>query len=66
MNERITDVNRARKNEQMAIGKQLTGLEQKWTELISSVLQIEIANATLEAEIVGLGQRESELEQLLA
>ncbi|KAG8809023.1 hypothetical protein FRC19_005486 [Serendipita sp. 401] len=66
MNERVTDVNRARKNEQMAIGKQLSALEQKWTELISSVLQIEIANATLEVEIQTLGQKEAELEQMLS
>ncbi|PVF98835.1 breast carcinoma amplified sequence 2 [Serendipita vermifera] len=66
LNERVTEVNRARKNEQIAIGKQLTALEKKWTELISSVLQIDIANAALEAEIASLGQRESELEQMLA
>jgi pre-mRNA-splicing factor SPF27 len=51
---------------QMAVGKQLTGLEQKWTELISSVLQIEIANSALEAEIAMLGQREAELEQMVS
>ncbi|KAG8835348.1 hypothetical protein FRC17_003831 [Serendipita sp. 399] len=66
MNDKVTEVNRARKNEQTAVGKQLTALEQKWTELISSVLQIEIANATLEVEIQTLGQREAELEQMLS
>jgi hypothetical protein len=50
----------------MAVGKQLTGLEQKWTELISSVIQIEIANSALEAEIAMLGQREAELEQMVS
>jgi len=66
MNDRVTEINRTRKNDQMAVGKQLTGLEQKWTELISSVLQIEIANSALEAEIAMLGQRESELEQMVS
>jgi pre-mRNA-splicing factor SPF27 len=87
MNDRVTEVNRTRKNDQvsaatvprrthtkidprlclqMAVGKQLTGLEQKWTELISSVLQIEIANSALEAEIAMLGQREAELEQMVS
>ncbi|KIM19950.1 hypothetical protein M408DRAFT_168525 [Serendipita vermifera MAFF 305830] len=65
LNERVTEVNRTRKNDQMAAGKQLTALEQKWTELISSVLQIEIANSALEAEIAGLGQREAELETMV-
>jgi len=83
LNERVTEVNRTRKNDQvsanirtlrkpplpsfpqMAVGKQLTALEKKWTELISSVLQIEIANSALEAEVAMLSQRESELEQML-
>lgn len=51
---------------QFAVGKQLTALEQKWTDLISSVLQIEVANGALEAEIATLAQREAELEQALA
>ena len=41
-------------------------LEQKWTELISSVLQIEMANVALEGEIMQLSQREAELESLIA
>lgn len=49
----------------MAAGKQLTALEQKWTELISSVIQIDIANSALEAEIANLGQREAELETMV-
>jgi len=66
MNERITEVNRSRKNLQLTAGRELTTLEQKWTELISSILQIEMANATLEEEIMQLSQREAELESLLA
>ena len=43
------------------IGKQLTTLETRWTELISSVLQIEMANVALDVEIDKLNQREVEL-----
>jgi len=66
MNERIAEVNRLRKNSQLTAGRELTALEQKWTELISSVLQIEVANAALEGEIIQLTQREAELESLIA
>lgn len=46
------------------IGKQLTLLETRWTELISSVLQIEMANVALDAEIERLNQKEAELAEL--
>jgi hypothetical protein len=49
----------------MRIGQQLTNLETRWTELISKVLQIEMANVALEAEIERLNKRESELAQTL-
>lgn len=58
------DVNRERKNEQTRIGKQLTSLETRWTELISNVLQIEMANVALDGEINRLNSREAELAQL--
>ena len=45
-------------------GKQLTSLETRWTELISSVLQIEMANVALDAEIDKLNKREAELAEL--
>ncbi|KAH6917544.1 Pre-mRNA-splicing factor SPF27 [Coprinopsis sp. MPI-PUGE-AT-0042] len=57
------DVNRERKNDQERIGKQLTSLETRWTELISNILQIEMANIALDAEIDRLNQREAELAQ---
>ncbi|KZT19376.1 breast carcinoma amplified sequence 2 [Neolentinus lepideus HHB14362 ss-1] len=56
-----TEVNRDRKNFQTRIGGQLTSLETRWTELISSVLQIEMANVALEADIDRLNKREVEL-----
>ncbi|KIP11430.1 hypothetical protein PHLGIDRAFT_474594 [Phlebiopsis gigantea 11061_1 CR5-6] len=58
------EVNRERKNSQTAVGAQLTALETRWTELISSVLQIEMANVALEAELGELSQREVELASL--
>jgi hypothetical protein len=39
----------------------LTSLEKKWTELISSTLQIEMANMALDAEVDRLNKREAEL-----
>ncbi|KAI0815293.1 breast carcinoma amplified sequence 2 [Irpex lacteus] len=55
------EVNRDRKNFQTTTGAQLTSLETKWTELISNVLQIEMANVALEAEIDRLNKKEVEL-----
>jgi len=46
------------------VGKQLTSLETRWTELISSVLQIEMANVALDAEIERLNKKEAELAEL--
>ena len=51
-------------NLQDRLGKQLTTLETRWTELISSVLQIEMANVALDAEIDKLNKREAELAAL--
>ncbi|KDQ54749.1 hypothetical protein JAAARDRAFT_37852 [Jaapia argillacea MUCL 33604] len=59
-----TEVNRERKNFQTRIGTQLTSLETRWTELISSVLQIEMANVALELEIDRLNRKEVELAAL--
>ena len=49
---------------QTHVGTQLTTLETRWTELISSVLQIEMANVALEAELNDLGKKEVELASL--
>ncbi|TFY65789.1 hypothetical protein EVG20_g5289, partial [Dentipellis fragilis] len=61
LKEQTTEVNRDRKNAQTRIGNQLTSLETRWTELISSVLQIEMANVALEVELDRLNKRETEL-----
>ncbi|KAH9487120.1 Pre-mRNA-splicing factor SPF27 [Psilocybe cubensis] len=58
------DVNRERKNTQDRLGKQITALETRWTELISSVLQIEMANVALDAEVERLNKKEAELAEL--
>lgn len=49
---------------QDGVGKQLTALETRWTELISSVLQIEMANVALDAEVDRLNKKETELAEL--
>ncbi|KIJ45747.1 hypothetical protein M422DRAFT_207120 [Sphaerobolus stellatus SS14] len=64
LKERTVQVNRERKNAQSVAGAQLTSLETRWTELISNVLQIELANVALEAEIAQLARREQELAEL--
>lgn len=46
---------------QERLGSELTGLETRWTELISEVLQIEMANVALEGEIDRLRKQEAEL-----
>ncbi|THH19741.1 hypothetical protein EW146_g1503 [Bondarzewia mesenterica] len=65
LREQTTEVNRDRKNTQTRIGNQLTSLETRWTELISSVLQIEMANVALEVEVDLLNRRETELASAL-
>jgi len=62
LKQRTTDVNRERKQFQTRLGNELTALETRWTQLISNVLQIELANVALEAELNELRRREAELE----
>jgi pre-mRNA-splicing factor SPF27 len=47
---------------QIQIGKELNSLEARWTELISNVLQIELANVALEQEVESLRQQELDME----
>ncbi|KAF8514512.1 breast carcinoma amplified sequence 2 [Gautieria morchelliformis] len=61
LKERTVEVNRERKNAQTRAGTQLTSLETRWTELISNVLQIELANVALEDEVAKLAMKEQEL-----
>ncbi|KAF4572668.1 hypothetical protein EYR36_007178 [Pleurotus pulmonarius] len=55
------DLNRERKNSQTRLGAQLTALETRWTELISNILQIEMANVALDIDIDRLNKKEAEL-----
>jgi len=65
LKERVTEVNRSRKNFQTGLGERLTALERKWTDLISTVLQLELANGALEGEIEGLSAKEQELNAIV-
>ncbi|KAH7883817.1 breast carcinoma amplified sequence 2 [Phlebopus sp. FC_14] len=56
-----TDLNRERKNSQTRYGTQLTSLETRWTELLSNILQIEMANVALDVEVDRLNKKEAEL-----
>ncbi|KAF9229561.1 breast carcinoma amplified sequence 2 [Gyrodon lividus] len=56
-----TELNRERKNSQSRYGVQLTSLETRWTEMLSSILQIEMANVALDAEVDRLNKKETEL-----
>jgi len=62
LKEQVTTVNRDRKNFQTHVGKQLTAMETRWTELISTVLQIELANIALEGQVEQLRLRELSME----
>ncbi|KAH7924005.1 breast carcinoma amplified sequence 2 [Leucogyrophana mollusca] len=59
-----TELNRERKNSQTRVGNQLNALETRWTELISSILQIEMANVALDAEVDRLNKKEADLADL--
>jgi pre-mRNA-splicing factor SPF27 len=65
LKERVTEVNRARKQQQLALGERLTGLERKWTDLISTILQVELANSALEGEVESLRAKEQELNTIV-
>ncbi|PBK77085.1 uncharacterized protein ARMOST_09234 [Armillaria ostoyae] len=64
LKELTVEVNRSRKNNQTELGNQLTSLETRWTDLISNVLQIEMANVALDIEIDRLNKREAELAEM--
>ncbi|KAL7409608.1 Pre-mRNA-splicing factor SPF27 [Mrakia frigida] len=61
MKEELVEINRKRKNHQVEASKVLERLEGQWTQLISSTLQTELANAALEAEVEQLRRKERDL-----
>ncbi len=60
------EVNRLRQKEQTDAGAKLSGLEKRWTELITRGLQLEVANITTQGEIETLQSKKRKLEQQLA
>ncbi|KAF9927639.1 hypothetical protein FBU30_003015 [Linnemannia zychae] len=50
----IMELNKLRKRDQMDVAESLQRLEAKWAEMISSTLQVEVASASLEAELAQL------------
>ncbi|RIB02703.1 breast carcinoma amplified sequence 2-domain-containing protein [Gigaspora rosea] len=59
--QKILELNKQRKAEQIQAGSQIKALENKWTELIGQTLQLEMACASLETEIQQLKQYEQQL-----
>jgi len=49
-----TTVNKERKSSQVAAGEQLDRLQRRWRSLIGKVLEVELANEQLKAEIAQL------------
>ncbi|KNZ53658.1 hypothetical protein VP01_3171g2 [Puccinia sorghi] len=62
----IDDVNRRRKAHQTEVGDRLTGLAQKWQNLISTNISLEITNLNLKMEVDTLQQEAAELKQKLS
>ncbi|KAJ8660739.1 hypothetical protein O0I10_003382 [Lichtheimia ornata] len=60
--EKIREISRERKNEQTQAGGSLRSLENKWSDLITQNLQVEIACASLEQEVEELQRYKEMLE----
>ncbi|KAI9600753.1 hypothetical protein H4Q26_000545 [Puccinia striiformis f. sp. tritici PST-130] len=61
----IDDVNRRRKAHQTDVGDRLTDLAQKWQNLISTNISLEITNINLKMEVEALQQEAATLKQKL-
>ncbi|KAL8279278.1 hypothetical protein RQP46_008315 [Phenoliferia psychrophenolica] len=61
----VEEVNRERKRGQEKGGEVLSRMEKKWTELVSSNLQLEIGCMAMEHEVAALHARHSELKARL-
>lgn len=59
--EQVTEVNRSRRVAQESAGEHLTRLEDRWGNLVSSNIQLEMACMAMEAEVRGLREREAQL-----
>ncbi|KAK3834022.1 MAG: Pre-mRNA-splicing factor SPF27 [Linnemannia gamsii] len=61
----IMELNKLRKRDQMDAAESLQRLEAKWAEMISSTLQVEVASASLHAELAQLKAYEIQLSKEL-
>ncbi|KAF9142369.1 hypothetical protein BGX30_002798 [Mortierella sp. GBA39] len=61
----IMELNKLRKRDQMDVAESLQRLEAKWAEMISSTLQVEVASASLQAELAQLKAYEIQLSKEL-
>ncbi|KAG0308725.1 hypothetical protein BGZ98_007093 [Dissophora globulifera] len=57
----VIELNKLRKRDQLDAAESLQRMEAKWAELISSTLQVEVASASLEAELAQLKAYEANL-----
>ncbi|KAF9965961.1 hypothetical protein BGZ70_003683 [Mortierella alpina] len=57
----VIELNKLRKRDQLDVAESLQRLEAKWAEMISSTLQVEVASASLEAELEQLKAYEEQL-----
>ncbi|KAG9071158.1 hypothetical protein KI688_008701 [Linnemannia hyalina] len=61
----VMELNKLRKRDQMDVAESLQRLEAKWAEMISSTLQVEVASASLQAELAQLKAYEIQLSKEL-
>ncbi|GAA5841667.1 hypothetical protein JCM9279_000724 [Rhodotorula babjevae] len=64
--EQVEEVNRRRKADQEKAGETLSRLEKRWTELVSSGVQLEIGSVALEEQLVELRARHADLQRRVA
>ncbi|BGP37268.1 hypothetical protein JCM10450v2_001179 [Rhodotorula kratochvilovae] len=62
----VEEINRRRKADQEKAGETLSRLEKRWTELVSSGVQLEIGSVALEEQLVELRARHADLQQRVA
>lgn len=61
LKEEVTDINRQRRTYNEAQGEHLARLENRWNDLVTSTLQLEMACTAMEGEVRGLERKEAEL-----
>ncbi|KAF9352133.1 hypothetical protein BGX26_009989 [Mortierella sp. AD094] len=65
MRAEVIELNKLRKRDQLEAAESLQRLEAKWAEMVSSTLQVEVASASLEAELEQLKTYEANLRKEL-